>query len=60
MNSALENNEFHVYLQPQHYIQEENIILSAEALVRWIKPDGTVIPPSDFIPLFEKNGFIVS
>jgi diguanylate cyclase (GGDEF)-like protein len=59
MNSALENNEFHVFLQPQHYIQEENIILSAEALVRWIKPDGTVIPPSDFIPLFEKNGFIV-
>lgn len=60
MKSALENHEFHVYLQPQHYIQEDNIILSAEALVRWIKPDGTVIPPSDFIPLFEKNGFVVN
>ncbi|HHX56396.1 MAG TPA: bifunctional diguanylate cyclase/phosphodiesterase [Clostridiales bacterium] len=59
MKKALENHEFHVYLQPQHYIQEDNVILSAEALVRWVKPDGRIIPPGDFIPIFEKNGFIV-
>ncbi len=59
MKNALENHEFHVYLQPQHYIQEDNVILSAEALVRWVKPDGRIIPPGDFIPIFEKNGFIV-
>ncbi|NCC44993.1 MAG: EAL domain-containing protein, partial [Clostridia bacterium] len=31
----------------------------AEALVRWIKKDGTVISPQDFIPVFEKDGLIV-
>ena len=34
-------------------------IAGAEALVRWKKPDGTLIRPGEFIPLFEKNGFIV-
>lgn len=26
--------------------------------MRWQKPDGTLIPPGEFIPLFERNGFI--
>ena len=30
----------------------------AEALIRWIWKDGQVVPPGEFIPLFEKNGFI--
>ena len=30
----------------------------AEALLRWIKPDGEIIPPSAFIPLAEETGFI--
>ena len=29
-------------------------LAGAEALIRWYK-DGEVIPPSKFIPLFEKN-----
>ena len=29
----------------------------AEALVRWID-DGRVVPPIEFVPLFERNGFI--
>ncbi|MCW8885896.1 MAG: bacteriohemerythrin, partial [Motiliproteus sp.] len=33
-------------------------IVAAEALVRWEKPDSGVIPPSEFIPLAEKNGLI--
>ena len=31
----------------------------AEALVRWKKPDGTMVSPGEFIPVFEKNGFII-
>lgn len=30
-----------------------------EALVRWIKPDGTIIPPGDFIPMAEESGLII-
>lgn len=58
MEAALENGEFHVYLQPKYNLQTEEII-GAEALVRWIEPDGKIIPPNDFIPLFERNGFVV-
>ncbi len=58
MNLALENNDYKVYLQPK-FSTHENKLVGAEALVRWIEPDGNMIFPNDFIPLFEKNGFIV-
>lgn len=57
-DEAIEKNEFQIFLQPQHYIQMKDKVLSAEALVRWIKSDGTIIYPGEFIPAFEKNGFI--
>ena len=57
MTSALENNEFQVYLQPKVSLQDERCV-GAEALVRWVKPDGSMIYPDQFIPLFEQNGFI--
>lgn len=57
MNEALKNGEFKPYLQGKFNIIE-NEVVGAEALVRWIRPDGTVVPPGDFIPLFERNGFV--
>ena len=42
----------------QKYNIEKNEVCGAEALIRWIKPDGSFILPNEFIPLFEKNGFI--
>jgi diguanylate cyclase (GGDEF)-like protein len=57
MEKALQNREFQIYLQPQ-YNHETHAMMGAEALVRWVKPDGTMMPPNDFIPIFEKNGFI--
>ncbi|MBX7403035.1 bifunctional diguanylate cyclase/phosphodiesterase [Clostridium chauvoei] len=57
MESALKNKEFKVYLQPKYRIKDEKII-GAEALIRWIKPNGEALSPKDFIPIFEKNGFI--
>lgn len=56
MHSALKNNEFVLYYQPKFDIDTKGIY-GAEALVRWIK-DDKIIPPNDFIPLFENNGFI--
>lgn len=58
MEQALESSEFKVYLQPKYGLNDTEKIIGAEALVRWQR-DGQLIPPNDFIPLFEKNGFIM-
>ena len=54
---AMENEEFEIWYQPK-YSSNTRMIDGAEALVRWRKEDGTMIPPFQFIPLFEKNGMI--
>ena len=56
---ALFGHEFVFYLQPKCNMSTGKII-GAEALVRWKKPDGTLVPPADFIPVLEKNGFITN
>ena len=58
MYEALENGEFSVYLQPKVRLQDDTIA-GAEALVRWVYPDEGIVSPNEFIPLFERNGFIV-
>ena len=55
---ALANHEITFYLQPQIRIDNRKII-SGESLARWIKPDGKLVMPGDFIPVLEKYGFIV-
>lgn len=58
MASALKSGQFSVFLQPKCDIGTSEVI-GAEALVRWIHPEKGIIPPDLFIPLFEKNGFII-
>ena len=58
MEEALANREFQVYLQPKYDLHTEKI-KGAEALVRWIDPEKGLVPPDQFIPLFEKNGFVL-
>ncbi len=57
MEQALKAEEFVIVYQPKTASSTEKVI-GAEALVRWHK-DGQTIPPDKFIPLFEKNKFIV-
>lgn len=57
MLTALENNEFQVYYQPKISIETGKVV-GAEALARWIRPNGEVISPAKFVPIFEENGFI--
>ena len=57
MKEALEKNQFVVYFQPKYDLQNDRIV-GAEALVRWIHPEWGFMSPGEFIPLFEKNGFI--
>lgn len=57
METALSENQFKVYLQPKFNINT-NSISGAEALVRWFHPEKGFLSPGEFIPLFEKNGFV--
>lgn len=56
MVSSLENKEFKVFYQPKFNLVTQEIY-GAEALIRWVREDGTIYP-NDFIPIFEDNGFI--
>ncbi|MFI3249989.1 MAG: EAL domain-containing protein [Eubacteriales bacterium] len=56
MHAGIENREFVMFYQSKIDIESEKLV-GAEALVRWMK-DGKLVPPNDFIPVFEKNGFI--
>lgn len=57
METALTDGQFAVYLQPKYWLQDDSLS-GAEALARWIHPELGFLSPAEFIPLFEKNGFI--
>ena len=57
LTSAIENEDFKVYLQPQVRC-EDGLVKGAEALVRWEHRKLGLIPPGDFIEFFEQNGLI--
>lgn len=57
MKTALSEEQFQVYLQPKYDIASRKMA-GAEALVRWIHPEKGFMSPGDFIPVFERNGFI--
>ena len=58
MYEALEKHQFKLFLQPKVEISSGRIV-GAEALVRWQHPTDGLILPGRFIPLFERNGFIM-
>lgn len=57
MSVALEERQLAVYFQPKHDLKKDRVG-GAEALVRWIHPELGFLSPAEFIPLFERNGFI--
>lgn len=58
LRRSLEHGEIVVYYQPIVEIPTERIV-GFEALARWIKQDGTIVRPDDFIPLAEEIGLII-
>ena len=55
---AIENQELVPYFQPQIDLHT-NQLVGAEVLLRWVKADGTLIPPFQFIPIAEKSRLIL-
>ncbi len=58
LDTAIQANEFLVYLQPKIDIRNE-CVCGAEALVRWNYKHRELLPPFRFIPYFEADGSIV-
>ena len=57
VRSGMKNDEFTYYIQPRHDLNTKHMV-AAEALVRWNHPTLGLLPPSTFVPVLEKNGFI--
>ncbi len=57
LQAALSRNEFVYCYQPKVYLVS-GAIIGAEALLRWRRSDGSIVPPGAFIPLAESTGFI--
>ncbi|MCI7263962.1 MAG: EAL domain-containing protein, partial [Clostridiaceae bacterium] len=58
LNSAVEQKQMKVCFQPRIALSDHTM-LGAEALLRWERPDGSVLYPGDFIPLYEQTGRIL-
>ena len=57
IEEGIQNQEFKVFYQPKVNTKNEKVE-EAEALVRWER-ENKLIPPNEFIPVFEKNKFII-
>lgn len=55
---GIEANEFVPFFQPVIDLHTGRFV-GAEILIRWRKPDGTLVPPASFIPLAESSGLII-
>lgn len=59
LSEALKQGEFYLVYQPQVDYRQQRIT-GVEALIRWKRPDGKLVPPDVFIPLAEQNGSILA
>ncbi|WP_024518362.1 EAL domain-containing protein [Bradyrhizobium sp. Tv2a-2] len=57
LDRALVREQFKPYYQPTFHLKS-GAILGCEVLARWIRDDGSVVPPMNFIPLAESTGRI--
>jgi EAL domain-containing protein (putative c-di-GMP-specific phosphodiesterase class I) len=55
LRGAIEDGQITAFYQPQQSTKTGELA-GVEALARWIRPDGSVVPPSEFVPLSEEMG----
>ena len=58
LREALDNDEFELHYQPIQRLADGRLV-ALEALLRWRRQDGSLVPPGVFIPLAEASGLIV-
>jgi diguanylate cyclase (GGDEF)-like protein/PAS domain S-box-containing protein len=58
LRQAIERKDFTLYYQPIVDLPSSEIV-GLEALVRWVRPDGRIAPPGEFIQVAEETGLIV-
>jgi EAL domain-containing protein (putative c-di-GMP-specific phosphodiesterase class I) len=59
LRKAVESQRWTLHYQPVLEL-ETGRMRGVEALIRWIEPDGTLVPPGDFVPVAEDLGLIES
>ncbi|WP_333874838.1 PAS domain S-box protein [Methylobacter sp.] len=57
LHEAIEKQQFQLHYQIQ--VHSSGLALGAEALIRWQHPDGSLVPPTQFIPIAEEMGLIL-
>lgn len=55
LRGAIESGQITAHYQPQQCTRTGELA-GVEALARWTRPDGSTVPPSDFVPLSEEMG----
>jgi diguanylate cyclase (GGDEF)-like protein len=55
LRCAIDSGQITAFYQPQQCTKTGDVV-GVEALARWIRPDGSIVPPSDFVPLSEEMG----
>lgn len=58
VEQALDAGEFRLYYQPQVNLRSGEVI-GVEALIRWHRPDGALMPPGEFLPMVENTDFAI-
>jgi diguanylate cyclase (GGDEF)-like protein len=58
LHHALEQREFVLHYQPKVNLVS-GAITGAEALIRWQRSDGELVPPAQFLPIAEECGLIL-
>ncbi|MDX1516576.1 MAG: EAL domain-containing protein [Woeseiaceae bacterium] len=58
LHEALDRDELSLVYQPINAVETDEV-LGAEALLRWRQPDGSFIPPDEFVVVAEESGLMV-